>query len=166
MKSLSFPATIYMLFFLFILPLPCHAHRITLFAWAENTVIYGESSFSGKRKPVNVDVSLLNAVNQTVLLTTQTDGNGKFKFNLPERVLNEHPDLVLIINTGEGHRAEWPIPASDYLQSSVLVPEKKKQKPETVEIKDILGGLGCIFTLAGIIGWLQVRKKKELETKS
>lgn len=199
--------------FFFLLPLPADAHKIRIFAWPEGTTIHGETAFSGGRKPVNVKVTVFDASTRHTLLTTRTDDQGKFSFILPDQALSKHLDLLLVVNTGDGHRAEWSLPATEYLNSvdqpisgksplpapaaehfSDIVPvpaqqtgindaqflrsiideelEKKlapirhilaEQSDNSPTLRDIFAGLGYIFGLAGLLIWLQNRKKRRVE---
>lgn len=98
-----------------LLPLTAHAHKLRIFAWPEGDIIYGETAFSGTRKPKNAKITVQDAANHTVLLTTRTDEQGNFNFAVPQKAVVEHLDLLLVVNAGEGHRGEWPMPAAEYL---------------------------------------------------
>ncbi len=97
------------------LPLTASAHKLRIFAWPEGDMIYGETAFSGDRKPKNVVVTVQDGASHTVLLTTRTDEQGKFNFTVPQKAVEEHLDLLLVVTAGEGHRGEWPLPAAEYL---------------------------------------------------
>jgi len=194
-----------------LMPLHADAHKIRIFAWPEGTTIHGETAFSGSRKPVNVEVMVLDAATKRTLLTTRTDTQGKFNFQLPTEAIGKRLDLLLVVNTGEGHRGEWPLPAVEYLDSvdqpipentsasapapvhvePAILPtstnntdlndaqhlrriideelEKKlapirqllaEQNDRSPTLADIFAGLGYIFGLAGLLIWLQNRKKR------
>jgi len=155
-------STFIALCFLLIFPLISHAHRITIFARAEGKTIYGETSFSGNRKPVNVDISVFKSNDKTTpVLITKTDSQGKFSFVVPAGIVKEHPDLLLVVNTGEGHRAEWPMQAAEYLGTADKQTLHKKPAPANPGVMNILSGLASIFFIAGAIALLQARKKKK-----
>ena len=127
------------IFFLFsitvLLPLTAHAHKLRIFAWPEGDTIYGETAFSGNRKPKNAEITVQDAASQTILFTTRTDEQGKFNFTVPQKVVVEQLDLLLIVNAGEGHRGEWPMPAAEYLNLSSIPKTKgvKESEPTTVK---------------------------------
>jgi nickel transport protein len=100
---------------LFSLPITANAHKLRVFAWVEGDVIVGETAFSGKRKPKDAEITVQNGANQTVLLTTRTDDLGKFSFAIPEQAVQQQLDLLIVVNAGEGHRGEWPLPVGEYL---------------------------------------------------
>ncbi len=101
-----------------LLPLPVTAHKLRIFAWTEGDIMHGETAFSGKRKPRNAEVTVLDNKSRAVLLTTTTDEQGRFSFKLPEQAVREQMDLLLVVNSGEGHRGEWPMPAAEYLPAT------------------------------------------------
>ena len=98
-----------------LLPLTANAHKLRIFAWPEGDIIYGETAFSGERRPKNAEITVQDAASHTILLTTRTDEQGKFNFTVPRKAVVEHLDLLLVVNAGEGHRGEWPLPAVEYL---------------------------------------------------
>ena len=108
--------TILFLFSIFVLlPLTANAHKLRIFAWPEGDIIYGETAFSGNRRPKNAEITVQDAASHTILLTTRTDERGKFNFTVPQKAVVEHLDLLLVVNAGEGHRGEWPMPVAEYL---------------------------------------------------
>jgi nickel transport protein len=108
--------TILFLFSIYVfLPLTANAHKLRIFAWPEGDIIYGETAFSGDRKPKNAEITIQDAASHTILLTTRTDEQGKFNFTVPQKAVVEHLDLLLVVNAGEGHRGEWPMEAAEYL---------------------------------------------------
>jgi len=195
----TFPILLLFLAVTFV-PFKAMAHRIFIFAWAEGNVIHGEVSFSGNEKNKNgihVPVSIRDLQNNKELFTRQTDDLGKFSFPITESIRKNRTDLLLIANTGEGHRGEWRLPAADYLTATALPltdsasAEKKsspvvsvneqqnkdetrlrriidqelekklgpirkqlaEQKDPPPGLRDVLGGLGFLFGLAGLLAW-------------
>ena len=119
-----------------LLPLTANAHKLRIFAWPEADIIYGETAFSGDRKPKNAEITVQNAANHTVLLSIRTDEQGKFSFTVPQKAVAEHLDLLLVVNAGEGHRGEWPMPAAEYLNlSSTPKTMSVTESPPTVTQK-------------------------------
>ena len=115
MNALSRFLSLIFLFSFVLLPLTANAHKLRIFAWPEGNMIYGETAFSGNRKPKNAEISVQDAATHTVLFTTRTDDQGKFSLTIPEKAAQEQLDLLLVVNSGEGHRGEWPLPAAEYL---------------------------------------------------
>ena len=114
-----------------LLPLTANAHKLNIFAWPEGDIIHGQTSFSGNRKPKNVEISVQDAASKAILLSTRTGEQGKFSFTLPEKAIQEQLDLLLVVNSGDGHRGEWSLPAAEYLAlpSQPLAGKNQKSTP-------------------------------------
>ena len=97
------------------LPDALQAHRVRVFAYGEGDKIVGETSFSGGRKPKNAEIIVTEAKGGRTLLNCRTDDQGRFSFKIPAEARDKHLDLLIVINGGEGHRGEWPLPAIEYL---------------------------------------------------
>ena len=95
---------------------PAHAHRINLFALVEGTTITGSAYFSGGGNPVDTPV-LVFGPDGSLLGEAVTDAEGRFTFEATVRV-----DHTLVIDTGDGHRAEFTVPAAE-LPASLPDPE-------------------------------------------
>lgn len=83
------------------------AHKVMVFAWVEGDTVYGESKFSGGTRAKGAQVIVLNAEGEE-LLQTRTDENGEFSFKVPENT-----ELLIKLNAGMGHQAEWTIPLEE-----------------------------------------------------
>ncbi len=83
------------------------AHKVMVFAWVEGDTVYGESKFSGGTRAKGAQVIVLDAEGEE-LLQTRTDENGEFSFKVPE-----HTELLIKLNAGMGHQAEWTIPLEE-----------------------------------------------------
>jgi nickel transport protein len=92
-----------------------HAHKVRIFAYAQETSIFGETAFSGGRPAKNSMIIVKDDASGRTLLTTQTDEQGKFTFPLPPELRNSKTDILIIVNSGEGHRGEWRMTAKEYL---------------------------------------------------
>jgi nickel transport protein len=111
------------------------AHKIRVFAYAEGDNIIGETAFSGGRAPKGVEVIVENGADGSNLLTTSTDDNGRFSFAIPEVARQNHLDLRIVVNVGEGHRNEWLLAAAEYLPDADLPtvsPKITDSTPQTV----------------------------------
>ncbi len=117
MKKYTFlPITALFCLSLFFFPLPVDAHKINIFAWSSDNTVLGETSFNGgSSRPRNAEIQVLNKADNRVLLTTRTNEKGKFSFTIPKEAAQNHLDLLLVVNAGEGHRGEWLLPAAEYL---------------------------------------------------
>ena len=140
-----------------ILPAPGTAHRVNLFAWIEGDTIYVESKFSGGRH-VNAGKITIMDSEGSELLSGMTNETGEFSFKIPKKT-----DLKIILDAGEGHRAEWTISAADIeMPASNKRPAAEKGLP----VKNILIGLGCIFVLVAVVTITRKRKIKKQHHES
>jgi nickel transport protein len=127
-----------------------NAHRVNLFAWVEGDTVYVESKFSGGKRVNSGKIIVLDAEG-TELLNGTTSENGEFSFKVPKKT-----ELKIVLEAGEGHRAEWTLAASEIEMPAA----GKKQAPENgLPVQNILIGLGCIMGLSVIVAYIRKRKK-------
>lgn len=86
---------------------PASAHRISVFAWVEGETVFLESKFAGGKKVQGGQIVVVDPEGHE-LLRGVTDERGEFSFKVPQRT-----DLKIILTAGQGHRAEWTIPAAE-----------------------------------------------------
>lgn len=133
------------------------AHRVNLFAWVEGDIVFVEGKFSGG-KPVNAGKITVTDAGGNKLLTGTMDDNGKFSFKLPKKT-----DLKIVLDAGEGHRADWSISASEM---EMPITEKRKAADEGIPVKNMFFGIGCIFGLAVIIAYIRNRRKNSIDPEN
>ncbi len=134
--------TIFLFFTLLLsvlLPLTVYAHKLHIFAWPEGNFIHGETTFSGNKKAQQVRITVQNAADNSILLTTHTDKQGNFTFKLPEKAIRERLDLLLIVDSGDGHRGQWTLPADEYLATSAQ--DRKNKQSETAPFTAALSAI-------------------------
>ncbi len=136
--------------FVLILTAAADAHRVNLFAWIEGDTVYVESKFGSGRR-VNAGKITVFDSGGNELLSGMTNENGEFSFKVPKKT-----DLKIVLNAGEGHRAEWSIPATEI---GLTTTEKRQPTEESLPVKNILIGIGCIFGLSAIVAAIRKRKK-------
>jgi len=78
------------------------AHKVNLFAYAENGMVYTESYFSDGRKAVNSTIEVFDATSNKFLLTGKTDDNGEFSFRIPQST-----GLRIVLTASMGHKNEY-----------------------------------------------------------
>ena len=105
------------LMFLFFLTTPAFCHKMRVFAYGEGDRILGEAAFAGGKKALNIKILVEDSASGRTILTTKTDEKGEFQFAIPEDARADRLNLLIIADAGGGHRAEWPLEASDYLLS-------------------------------------------------
>lgn len=74
------------------------AHKINMFAYVQNGIVYTEVYFSDGRPVKNGEVEVSDDKGQTVLKGA-VDEDGKFSFPIP--VIE---DLTIVINASMGHK--------------------------------------------------------------
>ena len=86
---------------------PTYAHRLNIFACTEGEQIVGSAYFAGGGRPANMNVLVLNPGGRE-LGRAITNAEGEFTFT-PTHSVDHH----FVINTGDGHRAEFVVPADE-----------------------------------------------------
>ena len=94
---------------------PAHAHRVRLFATVEGNTINGYGYFPGGGRLKNSAIEVFGQ-NGEKLGELHTDQKGEFSFEARYRC-----DHLLIVDTGDGHRAEWTV-SVDELPESLPLP--------------------------------------------
>ncbi len=102
------------------------AHKLRVFAWAENGRIYGETVFQRGAKARNVAITLEDVASREKLATTTSNEKGLFSFPIPEVAQQKKLDLRIIADAGDGHRNEWFMKASEYGISNAATQQKKQ----------------------------------------
>lgn len=109
---------------------PAGAHAVYIFAWAEPGRICTDSYFSKKSKVRDGEVSMRGAVGD-LLAEGRSDSNGIACFAVPEHIRaggqGAVEDLLFVVLAGQGHRAEFLLPAAQVEQA--LVPSGTGTEP-------------------------------------
>ena len=139
------------------------AHRTNVFAEVRDGRIEGECYSSGGDPIRNASVEFVSTDN-TKLGTAQTDPQGRFSYTPTKQI-----DHRIILDTGDGHRAEWVIKASDFAQNAATtalaatppaVPAQRRTHTHERQWRwrDVFSGIGYIFGLAGIALYFRSRR--------
>ncbi len=124
------------------------AHKVIIFAWVEDGMIYTESSFGSKRKAKDCTITVVDESDR-VVHTGQTDQDGNHAFKIPEGI---DSDLILKLEAGTGHKGQWrlsqeelvTVPSPVDIKATMKEKEKLEQDPSVFKI---IGGIGIIFLL-------------------
>lgn len=154
---------------LILIACPAWAHNIHVFAYTEGSMIKGEGSLGGGKKAKNAEVEMINDADGTIILTTRTDDHGLFTFPL-DAVGQEKPiDILIVLNGGPGHRAEWLLSAEDFVSSdqqnndSTPVDSASSNNSSGASyppLKNILTGIICIIGLGALLAYAASRRKR------
>jgi len=94
---------------------PALAHRVLVFAFAEGDTIHTESKFIPDTPVRQGKILVMDKKTDQVLLTGQTDDQGKFAFKIPAAAAAQKLDLLIVVEASMGHRGEWLLKADSYL---------------------------------------------------
>jgi nickel transport protein len=126
-----------------------YAHKVNIYAYAENGLVHSESYFVDGTKCKNSLIEVFDEKNKSKLLEGKTDEEGKFSFKIPKAT-----SLKLVLHASMGHQAEYTLSEDEVREAmgakqpskspSVKVPSKsegiaimKTQKKETAEVSEL-----------------------------
>jgi len=81
-----------------------NAHKVSIFAYAENGSVHSESYFVDGTKVKNSVLDVFDGNDGTKLLEGKTDEEGKFSFQIPRAT-----SLKLVLHASMGHQAEFTL---------------------------------------------------------
>lgn len=116
-----------LLFLFFSFPTVTEAHKVNIFAYAQEGEIFAEGYFVDGSKSRNSLIEVLDAKTGEKLFEGKTDENGQMSFPVP-RVTS----LKLVLRAGEGHQGEYVL-KEDEIRSAM--PAVKKQTEKKAEQK-------------------------------
>lgn len=88
------------------------AHKVNLFAYAEDGEVFVEGYFVDGKKAQNSAVEVYSPAGE-LLLEGVTNDEGQYRFPIPQ-----HSDLKIVVNAGMGHQSEF-VMAADELSDAV-----------------------------------------------
>ena len=135
------------------------AHKVIIFAWVEDGIIYTQSSFGSKKKAKDCAIIVLNEKGM-VVHKGHTDGQGNYSFKIPENI---DSDLILKLEAGTGHQGQWKIPKDElvtkpYEQDIPTAMKEKEKLEKNPSILKIITGIVIIFLLAMAVKVLKRKK--------
>jgi nickel transport protein len=98
---------------------PALAHRVLVFAFAEGDTVQTESKFVPDTPVRQGKILVMDKKTDKVLLTGQTDDQGKFAFKIPAEAATQKMDLLIVVEAAMGHRGEWLLKADSYLTGAI-----------------------------------------------
>lgn len=104
------------------------AHKVNVFAYAENGMVHTESYFSDGKKVVDSTVEVFDAKNNKLLLTGKTDKNGEFSFKIPQAT-----GLRIVLTASMGHKNEYLLSEGEVRDAMGIAKLPEKSPPERVE---------------------------------
>jgi nickel transport protein len=116
---------------------PSRAHKVKVFAYGEGEKIITKSYFSNGKAVMHSSITVEDGSTGKTLLHGESDKDGLFEFSIPPIVRQERIGLKIILNTGEGHRAEWLLSADEYLEDSGGDLQRETAASRSVVVKDV-----------------------------
>lgn len=104
------------------------AHKVNLFAYAEDGMVYTESYFSDGKKVMNSTVEVFDVKKNKLLLTGKTDNNGEFSFRIPQATA-----LRIVLTASMGHKNDYLLSEDEVRDALGMVSASEKSLPESVE---------------------------------
>lgn len=108
MKKLSLIIVITIAACIFILPVQLFAHKVNIYAYTGDGMVYSESYFADGSKCRNCTVEVFDKKTGKSLLEGKTDENGKFSFKIPSAF-----SLKLVLRAGTGHQGVYHLSEKD-----------------------------------------------------
>lgn len=171
-----------------LLPATVLAHKVNLFAYAEDNQVVVEGFFSDGKVADKAQIHVFSPDGER-LVEGQADDDGVFVFDIPEVT-----DLRISLYAGMGHRAEFTLPANE-LSAAMTTTDGATRSPATGNaaasidseametmvrqavnealtplvrnlaelnqqrtVSDIIGGVGFIVGIIGVFFYLKARK--------
>ncbi len=124
------PVTAGLLLSFFLLPQAAGAHKVNIFAYAQESRVYAEGYFVDGTKCRNSVIEVVDAGTGEKLLEGKTDANGQFSFDIPRAA-----SLKLILHAGAGHQSTYLLTGEEI--GKAMPGDKKKRdqydRPEREE---------------------------------
>ena len=141
---------------------PAWAHKVYVFAWVEEGVVYTESSFGDQ--PVHGGAIEVLDKEEQVVLRGKTDDQGKFDFPVPSTLTS---DLLIKLDATMGHQARWTLTQSELSADGELAEQdlrkamtKKAALEEKPSMAAVGTGIAVIFFICGIAAFINKKRKK------
>lgn len=90
------------------------AHRLIVFAYVDGGAIKASANFGKDRPAKNIPVELRGVQSEDVFAEGRTNESGEVSIPLPQAVLDQPQDLLVVFRAGQGHRNQWRITAASY----------------------------------------------------
>jgi len=117
----------------YLMPVSAQAHKVNIFAYAEDGVIHSESYFVDGTKCKNSLIEVFDEKAGTRLLEGKTDEEGKFSFKIPKVA-----SLKLVLHASMGHQNEYTLDEDEVREAmgEGQRPQGAQQSKETMTGKE------------------------------
>lgn len=91
-----------------------NAHKVNIFAYVDGNSVVTDSGYSRSKRVHDGVIEVYDQASGRMLLSGDTDSNGKFDFVIPDEARAEKMNLLLLLKAGTGHQAEWVVKYDEY----------------------------------------------------
>ena len=119
-----------LIIFLFLLLNIASAHRINIFAYIEGKKVFTESYCSDGKPVTSGIIKVYNPLSE-LILSGETDEQGKYSFIIPQRT-----DLKIVLDAGMGHRAETVVSEENMPEFAEPSDKKVKKQAKSVTMQE------------------------------
>jgi nickel transport protein len=93
---------------IYLLPTVAYAHKVSIYAYAEDGMVFAEGYFSDGTRTRNSLIEVFDTKTGKKLLEGKTDNEGKFSFKIPKAT-----SLKLVLHASMGHRNDYTLSAKE-----------------------------------------------------
>jgi len=90
------------------------AHKVNLFAYVDGNKVVTDSGYSRSKRVHDGVIEVYDVASGKMLLSGNTNENGKFDFEIPAEARADKMDLQLLLKAGTGHQAKWVVKYAEY----------------------------------------------------
>jgi nickel transport protein len=112
-----------------LLAAPAQAHKALFFAYMDGADIVCEGGFPGGKACKECPVTVFDAATGGKLAEGRTDQEGILRLPVPTEAAKASEGLRLVLDGGEGHRAEWLLEPGEFLAAMPEQPPAKAAQP-------------------------------------
>lgn len=112
-----------------LLAAPAQAHKALFFAYMDGADIVCEGGFPGGKACKECPVTVFDAATGGKLAEGRTDQEGILRLPVPAEAAKASEGLRLVLDGGEGHRAEWLLEPGESLAAMPEQPPAKAAQP-------------------------------------
>ncbi|QJB55379.1 hypothetical protein [Pseudodesulfovibrio sp. zrk46] len=91
-----------------------HAHKVNVFAYVDGNLVVTDSGYSRSKRVHDGVIEVYDVASGKMLLSGNTDTNGKFDFVIPDEARAGKMDLQILLKAGTGHQATWTVKYNEY----------------------------------------------------
>lgn len=111
------------------------AHKVSIYAYAENGMVFAEGYFADGSRSRNSRIEVLDAKTGEKLLEGKTDNKGRFTFRIPKTT-----SLKLVLHASMGHQNDYTLSVKEVKEAlGIQDTEVRSQNPDVRKQTDERG---------------------------